>query len=207
MNRYQAFLLVAIGWATGAHAQGTDGGVKESTDPARAASVEQYVREMKARLEREAQSGRPQTSASVVHGQTEGGLAYLSGGITVEDRMAMHAERGRYNLWVATVAKGSGAYLSDARLRVVDLKGKSAVLDRTMDGPWFFISLPAGHYELTATVPPDGPDAAQTLTARVTIPQGGQRQAVLRFTSSATVSPEMESPFKGNPFGRPPAAK
>jgi hypothetical protein len=207
MNRYPATLIVSIGLAVGAHAQGTKEGVTESTDPARAAAVEQAAKDLKARLEQEAKSGKQTSSAFVVRGRTESGLAYLSGGTTVSDRTTMYAERASYSLWVATVAKGSGAYLSDARLRIVDLKGKDVVVERTMDGPWFFVALPAGRYEITATVPPDGPDAAQTLTERVSIGRSGQRQAVLRFVSSATVSPEMESPFKGNPFARPPPAQ
>ena len=81
-------------------------------------------------MARDVLSGRPRTSAAVVRGQTEGDLAYLSGGTTVGGRTTMHAERGRYSLWVATVV-----------------------------------------------------------------------------VSSAIVSPEMESPFKCNPFGRPPAAR
>jgi hypothetical protein len=207
MSKSLIILLLTIGLATGARAQAGPDGVTESTDPARAASVERAVQEMKARMAREAQSGKAQTSAFVVHGQTEGGVAYLSGGITIEDRTKMYAERGSYSLWVATVAEVTGAYLSDAQLRIVDLKTNKVVLERTMDGPWFFATLPSGRYELSATVPPDGSDAAQTRTTRVDIASRGQRQAVLRFPSSAKVSPEMESPFKGNPFGPPPATK
>ena len=48
---------------------------------------------------------------------TSSGLSFLSGGITVGDRVSMHAERDRYTLWVATVAKPSGAYLTEADLR------------------------------------------------------------------------------------------
>lgn len=206
MNKCLAVLLVSIGLATVARAQATQDAVTESTDPAKAAAIERAVQELKARLAREAQSGKPQTSAFVVRGQTDGGVAYLSGGITAEDRTTMYAERARYSLWVATVAEGSGAYLSDAQLRIVDLNGKKVVLERTMDGPWFLAALPAGRYEVSATVPPDGPDAAQTRTNRVDIASSGQRQAVLRFTSSAQVSAEAESQFKGNPFGAPPAA-
>lgn len=207
MNPSPAILLLSIGLAVGAYAQGSAGDVKESTDPARVAAVERAAREIKDRLAREADSGKAPTSAFVVHGQTEGGLAYLSGGVTVDDRTTMYAERASYSLWVATVAVGSGAYLSDVHLRIVNLNGKKLVLEQTMDGPWFFAALPSGRYEISATVPPDGPDAAQTLTTRVDIAPRGQRQAVLRFASSAKVSTEVESPFKGNPFGQPPAAK
>ncbi|HJV96936.1 MAG TPA: hypothetical protein VJ608_12900 [Albitalea sp.] len=206
-NKLAVIIVVSIGLTIGANAQSTDAGVTESTDPAKAAAIEQAARDMKARLDAEAKSGTPKSSAFVVRGQTEGGLAYLSGGISTEDRTTMYAERGHYSLWVATVAKGSGAYLSDAQLRIVDLKGKVVVLERTMDGPWFFLALPAGRYEITATVPADSADAAQTLTTRVDIARSGQRQAVLRFVSSATVGQEMEGPLKGNPFGSPPLAK
>lgn len=202
MNLHRAALAWAIGWAAAAHAQDPPGAVSQSTDPAKAAAVEQQARDLKAR---QAQSGQTGTSAFVVRGQTEGGLAYLSGGITIRDRQTMYAERARYGLWVATVAKGAGAYLTDARLRIVALPGKAVVLERTMDGPWFFLALPAGPYEISATLPADGAAAAQTLTTRVTVQAGGQRQAVLRFASTAEVGPEMNSPFKGNPFGRPPA--
>ncbi|MDH4060690.1 MAG: hypothetical protein OEU94_07745 [Aquincola sp.] len=204
MNKRHALLSLSVALAMGAHAQGV---VKESTDPAKAAAIEQRAREIKARQEREAQSGKPQTSAFVVRGKTDDGFAFLSGGITVKDRTTMYAERDRYRLWVATVAKVSGAYLSDAQLRIVSLDGKRVVLERTMDGPWFLIDLPKGRYEITATSRPEGADAAQTETARVSIPAAGLRQAVFRFASSAQVSPEMESPFKGNPFGQPPGGQ
>ena len=207
MSKFQAVFLVSISLAMGAHAQGSRSGVTESTDPAKAAAVEQAARDIKARSARDTTSAQQRSSAFIVRGQTEAGLAYLSGGTTVEDRVTMYAERARFSLWVATVAKGSGAYLSDARLRIVNLNDKGVAFDRTMDGPWFFLALPAGRYEITATVPPDGADAAQTLATRISIPHSGQRQAVLRFVSSATVSAEMESPFKGNPFSAPPSAK
>lgn len=195
-------LLVALmGVAIGPRAQSLNAGVTESTDPAKVAAIEREAQAMKDRQTQRAMSGQAQSSAFIVRGTTDTGLQYLSGGITIQDRMAMFAERGRFSLWVATVAKPSGAYLSDARLRIVELKGGTVVLERTMDGPWFLVALPSGRYEITATVPPDGPDAAQTCTARVTVTQRGQRQAVLRFASSAEVGQEAASPFKGNPFG------
>jgi hypothetical protein len=69
------------------------------------------------------------------------------------------------------------------------------------------VALPVGSYDVSATLKTDGSDKAQTLTARVNIPAKGQRQAVLRFVSTAEVSPEMQSPFKGNPFANPTATK
>jgi hypothetical protein len=117
----------------------------------------------------------------------------------------MSAQRTRYSLWVATLTKPSGAYLSDARLRIVDLASGRAVVDRTMDGPWFFAALPAGRYEVSATVVADSASPAQTLSTQVTVSGRAQRQAVLRFDSSAQVEPDSAARPRGNPFGTPPA--
>lgn len=192
-------LLIACAFVVQVQAQTppSAAGVSVSTDPAQAAAVERAARDLKAR-----QAANPATgSALVVHGRTDGGIDFVSGGVSVGARAAMSAERARYNLWVATVAQGSGAYLSDTHLRIVG--GGKVVVDRTMDGPWFFAALPPGRYEVTATMKADGTDAAQTLSQRVDVPASGQRQAVLRFVSSATVAPEMDSPDKRNPLGRP----
>ena len=207
MNNFPAILFTSVALVAGAHAQNSSSGVTESTDPAKVAAVERTVQELIARQARAAAQGTAPSSAFVVRGSTTAGYPYLSGGIAVSDRTSMYGERDRYNLWVATVAKPSGAYLTDARLRIVALDKKDVVLERTMDGPWFFVALPPGRYEVTATVPPDGSDVAQTLSTRVTVTRAGQRQAVLRFASSAEVGPEMVSPFGGNPFGRPYATK
>jgi len=205
MNKFKLAFIASAALALCAHGQTTQGNagdVAESTDPAKAAAIEQEARDMQARA-----ATQPDSSANIVDGRTEGGMAFLSGGITVGDRVSMHAERERYSLWVATVAKPSGAYLADAKLRIVNLRDKAVVLEKTMDGPWLFAALPAGGYEVSATFRADGSDKDQTLTDRVTIPARGQRQVVLRFTSQARVDPEMNGPFQGNPFDKPISLK
>jgi hypothetical protein len=180
--------------ALGAQAQTA---VKESTDPARADAIERHAAALKARP--------PQPAAGLVRARTAGGFDLLSGGMTVDDRVTMHAERERYGLWVATVAKPSGAYLADAGLRIVQLKDNAVVLERKMEGPWLMVALPEGKYEINATFMADGAEKAQAITMRASVPKKGQRQAVLRFDSPAAVAPEAQSPFKGNPFGAPAA--
>jgi hypothetical protein len=207
MSKYLPILVASIALVASAHAQTSPSGVTTSVDPAKAAAVEKAARDMKARAAQDAKASKPGSSAVVVHGKTEGGLAFLSGGISVGDRVSMHAERANYSLWVATVAKPSGAYLSDAKLRIINRLDKTTVLDRTMDGPWFLITLPAGSYDVSATYAADGSNKPQILSTRVNVPKKGQRQAVLRFGSKATVSPEMRSPFNGNPFDKPATQK
>jgi hypothetical protein len=135
-----------------------------------------------------------------VRAQTPAGHALLSGGITAGDRASMSAERQQYSLWVATVAKPSGAYLADAALRITDLKTKAVVLERKMEGPWLLVALPPGRYEVSASLREAGEDQPQQLVTRVNVAAKGQRQAVLRFVSKATVDPAMQSPGS-NPFG------
>lgn len=175
-------------------------GVTESTDPGRAAAIERRAREMKAQA---SSASQPGGSAYVVEGSTEGGRPFLSGGVTKDDRARMYARRDNYNLWVATVAKPSGAYLTDVELRIVDASNQAQVLNRRMDGPWFMLSLPAGQYDVSATFHRFHSAADQTLSMRVSVAASGQRQAVLRFDSTAEVGDEARRPAQGNPFGAP----
>ena len=178
--------------------------VLETTDPKRAAEVLKEARAIGDRNARVAKFGGPPPSAVLVRAKTGDGTAFLSGGVTVDDRKTMHAERADYSLWVATVAKRSGAYLSDVRLRITRAGDKQPALERTMDGPWLLAALPPGRYDIVATMPAEGADPEQTLKMQVQLAKGGQRQAVLRFDSSSQLSPDGSDPFEGNPFGADP---
>lgn len=184
-----------------AHAQ-AETGVKESTDPARAAAIEKAAAALKNRP--------PQPSVDIVRGKTEAGYAFVSGGISLDQRNTMQAERAAYSLWVATVAKPSGAYLVDVDLRIVRVGGnKAVVLQRKMEGPWLLLALPEGSYEVTGSFkehPADAAEQPQTLKTRVNIAKKGQRQAVLRFASAATVDSEAPGAGQSNPFAAPASA-
>jgi hypothetical protein len=208
MNKHSIqALLVTIGLTCSVNAWAAQDMVGESTDPAMAAAVEKTAQDMKERATQSATSGLPVSSANIVRGKSDEGLAYLSGGITLGDRATMYAERAEYSLWVATVAKVSGAYIPGAKLRIVAIGTQAAKLDRTMDGPWFFAALPPGQYDVAATVRPDDGSAPQTMTTRVNITKNGQRQVVLRFASSAEVAHEMQTSSTGNSFDPPSLAK
>jgi hypothetical protein len=205
---WPAWPVAAQPAASAPAASAASAAVIESVDPSRAAAVLKAARAIGDRNERVAKVGGQPPSAILVRGQTEAGVAYLSGGVTVDDRKTMHAERAGYSLWVATVAKRSGAYLSDVRLSVTRAGDKAPAIARTMDGPWLLAALPPGRYEVVATMPADGADKEQTLKLQVQLAKGGQRQAVLRFDSSSELSPDGSDPFKGNPFGAAaPASK
>jgi hypothetical protein len=134
-------------------------------------------------------------------GSTPAGARYVSGGIGLSERSELHAERGEYRLWVATVARGSGAYLSDARVLVSPASGGAPIFDHTMAGPWLLVNLPPGRYTVTATLPATPGHAPITERAQVRVEPRRLKQAVLRFPIRTEVSPEQVRPFGGNPFG------
>jgi hypothetical protein len=173
--------------APAASAAPSASGVHSSTDPARADAVEREALDMKARA-----GSQPLV---LFRGKTDAGLAILSGGSSLDDRGVIRAERGDYSLWVATVAKPSGAYLAEVKLRIVHLGDKAVVLERTMEGPWLLAALPAGNYQVSATYRAEGASKDQTISNRVTLARGAQRQVVLRFDSPSQVGSTKEGPF------------
>lgn len=186
--------------ASATQAAAADNGITESTDPARAAAVEERARQLSARAPADATAQSPQ---GLQRGRSPAGIAYVCGGIGVEQLNALAAQRAGYSLWVATVARSSGAYLSDVVIRMTDLDTQRVVLDLTMDGPWLFAALPPGRYEISATVPAEAVALSQVQTARVSIVRGEQRQAVFRFAVAAQVERAPGEPGAGNPFGVP----
>lgn len=181
--------------ASAAPAASAASAVKESTDPARAAAIEKAAAALKKRP--------PQPPVEVVRGKTEAGIRFLSGGVSQDHRAAMHAERQQYSLWVATVAQPSGAYLVDVELQITrnDKAGAAAVvLQRKLEGPWLMVALPPGAYTVAGSLREAGAASAQTVKQRVNVPKQGQRQAVLRFNSAATVDADTPRPARANPF-------
>ncbi|MFZ2650162.1 MAG: carboxypeptidase regulatory-like domain-containing protein [Burkholderiaceae bacterium] len=107
-------------------------------------------------------------------GETTQGWPYVSGGVSHEERAALHAQGSGYSLWVVTAAMKSGAYLSDVRVMVRDAKQR-VVFDGRLDGPWLFIDLPLGRYEVEAAF---SGQARQRVT---TIHRGDHHQALFYF--------------------------
>lgn len=82
-------------------------------------------------------------------GRTAQGLAYLSGGVSLDERTTLQTQGSGYSLWVVTAAMKSGAYLSNVHVTIRDAK-QIAVFDGRLDGPWLFVDLPLGRYEVQA---------------------------------------------------------
>jgi len=85
----------------------------------------------------------------IVKGQTEKGISYMFGGIGSEERELMKKEGKDYNLRLAFAQK-TGQYVADVGLVIEDAK-RTQILSITVSGPWFFIKLPEGTYNVKAT--------------------------------------------------------
>jgi len=81
--------------------------------------------------------------------QTQGSVEFVSGGVGEHEQRFMRALRGDYNLQIVLAVKGSGEYVSDVKVQIMDASGKT-ILDMTTKGPELFVKLKPGHYKLSA---------------------------------------------------------
>lgn len=89
-------------------------------------------------------------AAAMSEGKTAQGEPYVTGGIGADELEALEKQRRRFSLRLLTAAKGSGAYLSDALIKITDASGRT-VLNTTADGPWVYVNLKLGDYKVTVT--------------------------------------------------------
>jgi hypothetical protein len=129
-------------------------------------------------------------------GKTPLGVDYASGGVSQEELRALHERRDAYSLWVITAASKSGAHLADVLVTVRD-STQRVVFNRRLDGPWLFIDLPLGRYQVEAAL---NGQAQQRMT---TIHKGDHHQLFFYFDTSDAVSGEQRTPLDRNPYGAP----
>jgi hypothetical protein len=121
-------------------------------------------------------------AGAMVRGSTDSGRSFVSGGVGSEEMAALDLERGRYALAILTAAKGSGAFLSDIRIRITDAHD-AQVLETVMDGPWLLVDLPAGRYTIAATL---DQRVQKTL---IDLGSTGHHQATFYFDTHDAVEP------------------
>lgn len=100
------------------------------------------------------------------------GIRYVSGGVGEGERAELDALSNRFNLRLLFAMQGSGDYLADVRVTVVDSRG-TVVLNAASNGPWFLAALPPGAYTVEAS--------ALGQTQRQTANIGGSGQLRLNF--------------------------
>ncbi len=135
----------------------------------------------------------PWANASVA-GKTAAGWDYVSGGASSSELVALHAQRDKFSLWVVTTALKSGAYLADVQVTIRDAK-KQVVFEQKLEGPWLFVNLPAGSYEVEASL------NTETFKRRTTVNKNGDNnQVFFQFNTGDQVSPDNVSPFPTTPY-------
>lgn len=87
--------------------------------------------------------------AQQIEAKNYGGVAYLSGGIGLDEREQMERMGGGYNLKLIFAVQ-QGNFVSDVQVSVTDGSGQT-VLAVVADGPWLYAKLPAGAYAIAAT--------------------------------------------------------
>jgi hypothetical protein len=107
--------------------------------------------------------------------QNAGNVAYVSGGVGLESLDQLSSIARDFNLKLV-FALNSGAYLSGVQVAIVDRKGQT-VVDTTSDGPWFMAKLPAGSYQVIATV------AGKAEKRQVSVGTSGLKTVNLRWAS------------------------
>ena len=75
---------------------------------------------------------------------------YLNGGVSLDARQAMQAERSHYNLRLAFAQTGSGYYLAGVALTIQPTGNKVAAQHFEDCGPLFYVKLAPGRYRISA---------------------------------------------------------
>ena len=73
----------------------------------------------------------------------------MAGGVSIDERQLMAELGNNFNLKL-TLAEESGIYLADVGLVITNQKNEE-VVNTSVGGPWFYIQLPPGKYDLKAS--------------------------------------------------------
>lgn len=121
------------------------------------------------------------SAGATVRGTTPEGIAYASGGVGEAEKSELKATRAAYSFWLTTAALRSGAHLDGARVRIRDLDRQALVLEHVMDGPWLFVALPVGRYEVEAILQMEAPSRVLIERGTTAIHAGDHHQMLLYF--------------------------
>ena len=85
----------------------------------------------------------------ITEGKTTQGYPYLFGGVSSDERDVMAQRAKEFDVKLVFAAKG-GAFVSDVTVTITSTKG-DAIASLQTEGPWFYIQLPPGTYDVKAT--------------------------------------------------------
>jgi hypothetical protein len=100
-------------------------------------------------LARPTPSAARDRESGMISSKTEQGYAFMSGGVGIEERNLMQRKAGAYDLDLSFADK-QGHYLSDVSV-VIDDENGTQLVNSTATGPFFYIELPTGNYDVKAS--------------------------------------------------------
>jgi len=107
--------------------------------------------------------------------KTPGGVSYVSGGVGTDSIDRLNSLARDFNLKLV-FALTSGSYVSDVKVAIADANGRT-ILDTTSDGPWLLTRLPAGNYQVVATL------SGNTVKRQVAVGAGKLRTVDFRWVT------------------------
>jgi hypothetical protein len=87
---------------------------------------------------------------SITHGKTAAGFSYMNGGLTFAEQQTMEGRSASYNLKIIFAPRAS--ILTSSILLIIGDNQNRRVDKITVQGPWFYIQLPAGGYTIMARI-------------------------------------------------------
>ena len=78
-------------------------------------------------------------------------VPYMSGGVGKAEREQLNRSSEEFNLKLVFHTREQGAFLARVNVTIRDAGGK-LVIKTASDGPWFFVRLPAGEYNVSGEV-------------------------------------------------------
>ena len=127
---------------------------------------------------------------------TASGIAFESGGASVEEFTDINSRASSYSLKLLMTSRGSGAYIADVDVQVRAKPSGPVVLEHRSEGPLLLAALPPGRYEVTARYADVRPGAPTQITRTVTVPRSGRVQALLQFDTDDVVSTDSPAEYR-----------
>ena len=111
----------------------------------------------------------------------QGQAAFVSGGVGADSAERMAALGKEYNLKLLFAAK-DGHYLADVAVTIGD-EHNGKVLETVSEGPFLFVRLAPGKYQVTANY------AGAAQTRSTTIAATGRRELIFRWDEQSDLAP------------------
>lgn len=108
-------------------------------------------------------------------------LECVSGGVGLNERAALQTQQETHNFWLITAARKTGEFLSGIKVNVIDQSDRKTLISCVLDGPWLFLELPLGLYEVEAIYQSDSSKVEQKVKKKTHIHPADRHQMVIYF--------------------------